>query len=164
MARRARLRFGGLVVPFSFLLALVLTATPLPNWAILWQPEWVAIVLIYWCMAVPERVGVTSGWFVGLALDVVQGGLLGQNALALAVLAYVTATFHLRLRMFPLWQQAGAVLLLLVLHHGVLVWIRGVVGDYPAGWDVWMNTLSSVLIWPWLFIILRDARRRARLS
>ena len=68
----------------SFVVSLMLTALPMPEWASLWRPAWVALVLIYWCMALPARSGVLVGWSVGLLLDVMTGTLLGQHALALA--------------------------------------------------------------------------------
>ncbi len=97
---------GGWVIIASLILAFMLTAMPLPEWAVNWRPAWVAMFLIYWCMALPDRVGIGIGWLLGLLLDVQQGTVLGQNALGLAVIAYVTLRSHQRIRVFPLVQQA----------------------------------------------------------
>src|SRR3990170_7781632 len=97
---------GGGVIFFSFIVALMLTAMPLPEWAVNWRPAWVAMVLIYWCMALPDRVGIGISWTLGLLLDVQQGTVLGQNALGLAVIAFITLKSRQRLRVFPLVQQA----------------------------------------------------------
>ena len=97
------------VVTCSFVLALLLTALPVPDWAATWRPAWVALVLIYWCMAVPGRIGVLVGWMVGLFLDVLTGTLLGQHAMALAVIAYITHTSYRRIRVLSPWQQAVSV-------------------------------------------------------
>ena len=66
------------VIALSFLAAFMLTAMPLPDWALPWRPAWIAMVLVYWCMALPERVGVITGWVIGLILDVMHGSILGQ--------------------------------------------------------------------------------------
>ena len=73
---------GGLTIALSFFVALILTIIPLPDWMASFRPEWVALTLIYWSMALPQRVGVGIGWGLGLALDVLKGALLGQHALA----------------------------------------------------------------------------------
>ena len=106
---------GSWVIWASFIVALTLTMLPLPHWAELFRPEWVALALIYWCMALPERVGVGVGWSMGILLDVVKGTLLGQNALALTLIAYLTLRLHQRVRVFPLWQQALFVFILVAL-------------------------------------------------
>lgn len=151
---------GGAIIVLSFLLALMLTAIPLPDWAVNWRPAWVTMVLIYWCMALPERVGIGIGWMMGLLLDVQQGTVLGQHALGHAVIAYVTLKSHQRMRVFPLMQQALLIcgyLLLLQLFNFL---VRGMIGVPPENLTFWAPAVTSMVIWPWLFVIMRDARRR----
>lgn len=155
---------GRLVVPLSFALALALAALLLPEWAGPWRPDWPGLVLVYWCMAIPHRVGVASGFALGLLQDVMQGDLLGQNALSRVVLAYLTKLFHLRVRNYPLWQQAMSVAVLLAVNQGISVWIKGVLGTLVSPAGHFLPVLTSMLIWPWLFIVLRDLRRMARIS
>ena len=71
---------GGGVIAFTFIIALLLTVIPLPEGLRFLRPDWVGLVLIYWCMALPHRVGVASGWFMGLMVDLLTGTLLGQHA------------------------------------------------------------------------------------
>ncbi len=155
---------GRWVILISFVVALVLTAIPLPDWAAPFRPDWIGLVLIYWCMAAPRLVGVGTGWLAGLIVDVMQGSLLGQNALAKSVVAFLAVTFHLRVRMFPLWQQALAVFLLMAVNQVLVVLVKGIIGEYTVAWIYGMPAVSSMLIWPWLFIIMRDIRRRGRVS
>lgn len=155
---------GGWIIFFSFIAALMLTAMPLPEWATNWRPAWVAMVLIYWCMALPDRIGIGVGWSMGLLLDVLQGTLLGQNALGLAVLAYFILKSHQRIRMFPLTQQALLICLLMLLYLFLSLWVRGIMGIPPQSWTYWMPAITSTLLWPWLFIILRDIRRKYYVS
>lgn len=151
---------GVWVIVLSLLVAFLLTAMPLPSWAVNWRPEWVALVLVYWCMALPGRIGVGVAWLLGLLLDVQQGTVLGQHALGLALVAYVTLMTYQRVRVFPLMQQALVVCGFLLLFEFVTLWIRGMMGMPPNHWAFWMPAFTSMLLWPWLFIILRDLRRK----
>jgi rod shape-determining protein MreD len=154
----------GWVIAASFLVAFMLTAMPLPAWAAPWRPAWVAMVLLYWCLALPEVVGVLVAFCIGLLLDVLVSAPLGQNALSLTVIAFITVTNHQRIRIFPLGQQAiitGLLILLyLLLSYLVRIWTE----RPPDPVSHWLPALTSMVLWPWLFILLRDLRRRAQLS
>ncbi len=157
-------RQGGLTIAVTFIIALALTALPLPEWARAFRPEWTALVLIYWCLALPTRVNVGIGWFVGLLVDVLHGTLLGQHALGLTIVAFVTIKLHQQIRVYPLWQQALSVFTLVALNQLLVVWVKGIVGQPPQSWLYWAPSLVSAMLWPWLFIILRDVRRKFRVS
>jgi rod shape-determining protein MreD len=144
----------------SFALALLLNVLPMPRWAEAIRPDWVALALIYWCIAVPHRISVGTGWTLGLLLDLLYGSLLGQHALAKAVVAFIAVRLHPQLRMFPRWQQAVSVLVLLVIDLLLVAWIRGAIGKGPGTFAYWMPSLIGMLIWPVAFVILRDLRRR----
>ena len=157
-------RNGGWVIILSLVIAFMLTAMPLPDWALNWRPAWIAMVLIYWCMALPHRVGIGIGWILGILLDVQQGTVLGQHALGLAVIAYITLKSHQRIRVFPLTQQAILVCIYVLIFQFIILLIKGMLGVPPQHWTFWMSAFSSMLLWPWLFIILRDIRRKYRVS
>src|SRR3970282_865121 len=114
----------GWVIAATFLVALMLTAMPLPQWAVPWRPAWVAMVLIYWCLALPELIGVVVAWCMGLLVDALLSAPLGQNALALTVIAFITAGNHQRIRVFPLGQQALIVGLLVFAYLALTFLIR----------------------------------------
>lgn len=143
----------GLIL-FSLLGAFVLAIMPLPEWANASRPAWVALVLIYWVIAQPHRVGVISGWLTGLMLDVLAGNVLGQNALALAVIAYTAYVLHMRIRVFPIWQQCLAVLVLVGIYMLVNLMVMRTV--YTPHWTMlyWLPVLVSALMWPWVVIVL----------
>ncbi len=147
------------VIIATFLAALILMLMPLPHWLELWRPEWIMIVLIYWCLAIPERVGVIVGWVVGITLDVATGSLLGQHALELALVAFIVVKLHKRLRLFPVWQQAVTVLLLALLSQLISVWVNGVIGRPTGGLAGWLPSMTTLLLWPPLFLLLRRIRR-----
>ena len=155
---------GNGIIAMSFIIAIMLTALPLPDWAVNWRPDWVAIVLIYWCMAVPDRIGIFVAWFLGLLLDVQQGNALGQNALSMILIAFLTINSYQRMRAYPLLQQAVLVCFYLLLYKLVMLLILVYLGLNKSDWTYWMPAITSMLLWPWLFIILRDVRRKHRIS
>ena len=155
---------GRMVVYITFAIALVLSVVPVPNWAEPFIPDWVALTLIYWCMATPDRVSVGTGWVLGLILDVLYGSLLGQHALALSVVSFVTVKMHLKFRMFPRWQQAVSVLILLAINQLLVIWIRGIIGQAPETIAYWTPSIVGMILWPWLFVVLRDVRRRGKVT
>lgn len=155
---------GRLTIYTTFAVALVLAVIPAPDWAEPFIPDWVALTLIYWCMAIPDRVSVGTGWVVGLVLDVLYGSLLGQHALALTLIAFLTVKLHLQLRMFPRWQQAVIVLILLAISQLLVIWIRGIAGRAPETIAYWTPSIVGMVVWPWLFVVLRDVRRRGRVT
>jgi rod shape-determining protein MreD len=155
---------GGLVVLITFIVALLLTIIPLPEWLRYARPDWAGLVLIYWCLAVPDRVGVTTGWLTGLLVDLLTGTLLGQHALSLTVVAWLTLKFHQRVRLFPVWQQALTVLVLLIVHQLLALWVNRIIGLPGAPWYVWMPAVSGMLIWPLIFPLLRGLRRGFRVD
>jgi len=150
---------GGWVIILTFVISFILTIMPMPQVAIHLRPEWSALVLLYWCMALPQRIGVGTGWIVGLLLDVLKGSLLGQHALALAVIAYLILNLHQRVRLFPLWQQAVVVMMLLNLSQLLLLWFDGITGQPAKGLQYWLPPLVAMLIWPGVFMLLRGIRR-----
>jgi rod shape-determining protein MreD len=148
------------VVAISFLIAYLLAVIPVPEWAMNYRPEWVSMVLIYWVMALPYRVGIGTAWFVGLILDVLEGSTLGLNALALVIIAYVTLSLHQRLRMFSSVQQSGLVLALVGLNLVVCHWLQIMTQQTIASNLMFlMAALTSAVIWPSIFHLLRQIRR-----
>ncbi len=147
-----------LLVP-SLGVALLLTLLPLPEWASELRPPWVALTLLYWILAAPERVGVFWGWAMGLLLDVSIGTILGQHALSLAVMAWLMVSLQRRLRLYPPVQQAMVVWLLLLAERLVSLWVMGALGQPTPGLPYWLSTLTGLLIWPWIALLSRGQRR-----
>lgn len=150
-----------LVVYLSLLVALVLMIVPLPDWAQIYRPNWVALALIYWSMALPKRVGLWVAFFTGIILDTSLGTLLGQHTLALVVIIFINMSFYQRIRVLAMVQQAIYVFVLLLINQVVVVWIEGVLGRSTPLLAFFSAPLVGMLIWPWVFVVLRDARRKA---
>ena len=148
------------VIVLSFQVAYLLAIVPFPEWAMPYRPEWVPMVLMYWTMALPYRVGIGSAWFAGIILDILEGSVLGLNAMALVIIAYVTLSLHLRLRMFTPLQQAGIVLSLVGINLLLSHWLQIISGQTVASNLMFlMAAVTSAIIWPSLFHLLRQVRR-----
>ncbi len=143
------------VIPMSFILAFMLTLLPMPGWAIWLRPAWVLMVMIFWSMSSPERVNVGTAWIVGIILDVLLGSLLGEHAFALTIITYIVVRMHTRLRMSPLIQQGLSIFFLVLLYQFILFCIQGFIGSLPNNWLYWSSSLTSMLLWPWVYSIMR---------
>ena len=157
----SRLRF--LVIHASLVAALILMILPLPDWAQMYRPNWMALALIYWSMALPKRVGLWFAFFCGIVVDTSLGTLLGQHALALVIVVFFNLNFYQRIRVLALAQQAVYVFALLLINQVVVAWVEGIMGR-PTPLLVYFGApLVGMVIWPWVFVILRDIRRKAML-
>ena len=157
-------RQGSGIIILTFVIAFLLLMVPLPNWAQLLRPEWVAMVVIYWSMALPNRFGIGASWFAGLIVDVIRDSLLGQHALALAVVSFLTIRLHQRIRVYPPGQQALTIFLVMVINYLIILWIRGIMGQAPNLWQVLVPALTTALMWPAVFIAMRFLRRQFGVS
>lgn len=158
------MRRGTGAIFLTFLLAYVLEVIALPDWAEPARPCWLALVLLYWVIAVPHRVGVIAAWVSGLFLDVVLGDVLGQNAVALALIAYVTFVLHLRIRVFPVWQQCLSIIVLVGIYQLVTLLIQRTIHVTPWTMSYWLGAIMSGLFWPWVLVCLRWMRHRYRIE
>ncbi|MCW5589182.1 MAG: rod shape-determining protein MreD [Legionellales bacterium] len=152
-----------LIISASIITAFILIALPLPEWFEPLRPAWVALVVIYWTMALPHRFSIGWAWITGILLDILQGTLLGSHALALAVVAYIVAKWYVRLRLFSLLQQSLFVLLFLLLYQLLLYWPQAALKHESVPWLFWCSPLLGMALWPWVYHTLRGARRRFRL-
>jgi rod shape-determining protein MreD len=148
-----------LPILISIVVALMLAIMPLPTWANPFRPDWVVLTLIYWSMTFPRSYSVGSAWLAGIVLDVAQGTLLGQHALALSLVIYITVKFHLQFRQFPVLQLAATVFALLALYQFILFWINGVAGVSSPTVVYWGPVLTGTVIWPLISLTLVGVRQ-----
>jgi len=149
---------GGTLILLTFATAMLLTIIPLSDGLRTLRPDWVALTLIFWCLALPYRVSIASGFIAGLLLDVLTGTLLGQHALALSLIAYVCVRLHQRIRIYPIWQQALTVLLLLILHQLITLWIDSIIGRPSRPPSYWLQSLISAALWPLVYRLMTALR------
>lgn len=151
-----------LPVIVTLLVGLMLTIMPLPESIESFRPDWLALLIIFWAMQLPRTWSIGTAWLIGVVLDVSYGTLLGQHALALCVVAYITVRFHLLMRVFPLSQLSATVFALLALYQFLLFWINGVAGVTAQAVDYWGPVITGTLVWPFLFMFLSGVRYRTR--
>ncbi|MBT5229784.1 MAG: rod shape-determining protein MreD [Methylococcales bacterium] len=144
----------------TFVIALILSIIPLSEDLRFFRPDWVALCLIYWCIFLPNRIGVFSGWAVGLVTDEITGSLLGQHALAFSVIAFISIQLQHRTRHYPAWQQALNVLTLLILHRLLMHWILGITGFPPNTLLYMLPAIIGALIWPLFANVMTNVRQR----
>lgn len=150
----------GSLVALTLFLGLLLTLMPLPTVIEPARPYWVALFVIYWNLEAGRLRYLGQAFLLGLVLDVATASLLGQHALSLVILVFLLERFRARIRFFPPWQQAAAILALLINDRVIQIWIISLLGnDWPV-WSWWLAPLVGVLIWPWLFLVM-DALRQA---
>jgi rod shape-determining protein MreD len=140
----------------SFFIALMCLIIPLPETVALFRPQVVMLVLIYWVLYLPHRIGVATGWFLGLLMDVMVGGVLGEYALGLSLIAFFTYRLHARIRMFPILQQMFTVMILVGVAQVLVVWVNYLHGDPYKFYLQWLPILTSTLCWPVIYLILRN--------
>jgi len=143
----------------SFFAAFILASMPLPAWLDNFRPDWVMLVVIYWAMTTPSKVGVTVAWCTGLLLDASYGTLIGQHAIGMVLVTYVIHIQHQRLRVASLLQQALVIFILLMIKQLLILWVDGMLGRTPDSWLYFLPVLTSTLLWPWTYFILNDLRR-----
>ena len=155
---------GSLLIYLTLLLGLILQVFPLPDWAAQLRPQWPLLLLIYWSMLFPDRIGIFTAMLVGLFVDVMLDALLGQHVLAYAVAIFIVITTYKRLRLMHAWQQALAVFLLLMIERIIAAVVLGMTRGQATDLSFWLPPLTGMLIWPLLGLLFSDFHRRARLG
>ena len=146
----------------SVALGLVLAIVPLPAWLGAARPDFALLAVVYWILTSPRIAGLGYAWLAGLFLDVLCGMTLGQHALGFVLVGFLAHRSQLRMRMFPILHQAGAVMLLLAAYHFVIFWTDGLTGHGYTGWNRWLPVLSGALLWPLIVAAGDTLTRRSR--
>jgi len=149
-------RLGTIVA--SFVGALVLSFLPWPDLRVV--PDFVALVVAFWCVRQPRLVGLGTAWTLGLVTDAGNGVLLGQHALAYCVLAFLSIWLSRRILWFRQPQQVLHVLVLLVVCQGVLLLVRMAAGATFPGWTLFVGPVIGAALWPMLTWLLLMPQRR----
>jgi rod shape-determining protein MreD len=150
---------SGLFIASSLIVAFALNLLPWGRW--LGVPDFVALILVFWSIHQPRKVGIGVAFFMGLMMDVHDASLLGENALAYTLLSYFAIMIHRRVLWFPMGTQALHVLPLLLLAQLVQLLIRLMAGGSFPGWMYFVESLISVALWPLATWILLAPQRRA---
>lgn len=144
----------------SLLLALLLSVIGMPETTEHLRPPWMLLTLIFWTLNTPEKVGIATAWFMGLLVDAMSGVLLGSHALGMSLVIFIVMNIYQRLRIFPIWQQASLVFLLLLIERVIQYWVLGISKGISPGLEFWLSPLVGLFIWPWLSIIYTELMHR----
>ena len=147
----------------TFFIGFYLAAIPMGRFEIA-RPDWIGMLIIFWVLVLPERFGIFVAFAIGLLFDTLAGTLLGLYGCIYATLAYTVLLLHARLNMYPLGQQALVVFLLLGITHIFSQWLKIWLMSYVSGeLHIW-PALSSAMVWPWVYGILRTLQIRFRVQ
>src|SRR5205085_2457310 len=138
--------------------AVLLGIVPLPDAVAPMRPYFLGLVLVYWLLETPDRVGMGAAFSIGLIGDLAFGTLIGEQALRLTVLAFIVQRFRARLRFFPLWQQSLAVFALLVNDRVIAAAVRVALDENLPRWPFWLSPVLALPLWPWLVVLFDTLR------
>ena len=151
------MRAYAVILP-TFFVALVFSVVPIPSLLNYIRPEWVAMTLICWVLMSPTKADIFLGFGIGLLLDVLHGDLLGQNALGLSILAYLSILLHSRMRLYNAIQQSFLVFVLIGLYLLICFWAESILVGQNHSALLWPS-LGSALLWPLWYHFLLSVRR-----
>ncbi len=159
---------GGWLILLTIALAMVLAIFHVPEswpqWLGWLRPAWLAMVVFYWVMELPHRLGLISAWVIGLLLDVLYADPLGLNGFLLAAITYVVWRFYERLRMYSIVQQCVVVFLLVLITESLRIVVQDVAWSRGWSWGVILPALMSMLTWPFVYLVLQRARLQVRVE
>lgn len=147
-------------IVLSLAVALLLNLLPLQDVALLLRPDFVALMVLYWSINQPQRVGMSVAFAMGLLMDVGDASIFGQHALAYSVMAFIALLLHRRLRIFSLRKQVPQVGLLLLSAQLIMLLTGLLAGASLPGWDFFLASASGALLWPLLPALLKMPQRR----
>ncbi len=146
-------------IAFSLAVAFILNLLP---WGrAFWTPDFLALVLVFWNVHQPRKVGIGIAFLFGLLMDVHDAALLGEHALAYSLLSYGAISLHRRVPWFGMLGRMLHVLPLLLGAQLITILVRAVVGSGLPGWPVLLSSLATTLLWPLAELILLAPQRRA---
>jgi rod shape-determining protein MreD len=152
--------FGRIIL--TLVMAMCLRIIPWPVFLSSINPDWVLLMLIYWTIAVPERVGIFHAWIFGLLTDVLTGRLFGEYALAYSLIIYVCLILHKRLRQFPLPQQSLFIFFCLTFSQILIFWLKNIQHPAQLHASFWLPIITGAFCWPLIYSVLRRVRLTRR--
>ena len=149
-----------LYLSVTLFVALMINLLPLTGWVLALRPDFVALVLLYWGIYQPRKIGFFPAWLLGLAMDVADGSLFGQHALAYSVMMFTAIFLHRRISMFDMRHQILHVLPILLVMQLIVLGVRHAAGGEFPGWWYFVSSITGALLWPATDLLLKIPLRQ----
>jgi rod shape-determining protein MreD len=143
----------------TLLLALLCQLFPWVGQGIIFRPDFMLVVILYWLLRAPNLCNVGTAWFAGLMVDLATGSLLGQHALSFIITAFVALSYQRRLVLFNGWQLTAYVLALLVIERSVILLLKLFAGNESPGWHYFWPIVTGLLLWQLMIFIFGGLTR-----
>ena len=151
-----------LYISVTLIVAMMINLLPLTGWVLDLRPDFVALVLLYWGIHQPRKIGFLPAWLLGLAMDVGDCSLFGQHALAYTVMMFAAIALHRRVSMFDLRHKILHVLPMLLIMQLIVLGVRQAAGGQFPGWWYFLSSITGALLWPATDLLLKIPLRRRR--
>lgn len=146
-----------------FIVALVMELAPWPLGFQAFKPSWLILVLLYWVLAIPNKVNIGFAFLLGVIWGVVLGSPLGIHALVLSIAFYFIAKNHLVLRNLSLWFQSLLVIIFVFAIRLAIFLVEFFLHSAAFNWQEIFGAVASGILWPWVFLLMRKIRRKVKL-
>lgn len=163
MAGASRMNFWWAMI-FSAMVALALMIVPLPQWLFFFWPDWIVLIVVYWALYTPDRMGPLIGFIIGIFLEVLFVRQFGVESLGLATLALIVNNSNKQLFILSIWQQTIVVGLFVALFKLITGWLYGLVSDFTITLEYWYSIIGAMLVWPFMIILLNELRHKYRIQ
>ncbi len=144
---------GSWFIVLTLLVAMIITLLPLPDGWQAWRPSWVMLVLSFWVISIPERIGLLWAFICGLLLDVLLNTSLGVHSFSLAISIFIIQILYKRIRLFPHWKQALSIAAISCIYIVINFWLVRMTGKSQQ-YIPWSAIIVNGILWPWVYIIL----------
>ena len=152
------------VVYSSFFIALLLAIFPLPIYLNAFRPEWILLILIYWTLALPHKIGTFHALVLGLILDLLLGSTIGLHALLLPLFSYFVAINFQKIRCFSIAKMTLLVGATVFLNKLALYLIASTEHEIVLHHYYFLTVFSSMMLWPWFFLFMRTIRQKFKIG
>lgn len=146
---------GGWFIYLTIFVGIYLQTLPMPDVLLMFKPKWVALILAYWCLMQPYRIGLMHGFFIGLLIDLIEGTSLGQNAIYLTLICYFVYKFYQRLRMYSVLKQTLSLFAIFLFAQIIFSLLQTIANNQDFSIILFLPVFISTLIWPWLYILMQ---------
>jgi len=159
LKNRYKIKLVDIMTLLSLWVAMMIQLLPMSDWLYAMKPDMVAMVWLYWVLAMPASRGMKGAFFLSLWMDVLIGYPFGTHGLGFIVLTFIAVKFHLQIRMFPIWQQSMVVALILFIERTLYFLVSAFLIPEVSWISLFTVVITHTLLWPWLYHLLRVIRQ-----